>query len=102
MGDQIQIVTDYVNSNQKKLLHKRIDCYMGYPVFEAMSKYRDKIECHPMTLINTGGIHIALSKKNNTRADLEALNTSLARIRADGTYDRIVKKYSEKYGISKW
>ncbi|MGL1903256.1 MAG: transporter substrate-binding domain-containing protein [Fibrobacterales bacterium] len=100
---RVEAITDENDSNRKKLIYKRIDCYLGYPTSEiAYKDTSDIVELHTMPLITTGDIHIMLSKKNNTSEEFNALNNALKEIMTNGTYDRIVKKYSEKYGVAIW
>ncbi len=106
MGKRVQRVSNTEDMNRKKLLKKRIDGYLGWlpsdPIELKQKGFDNKIEQHPMTLINTGDIYIMLSKKNNSYKTLEALNTGIVKIKADGTYYKIMKKYSDKYGITQW
>ncbi len=92
--------------NRKKLLKKRIDGYLSYLPDEQMLLdtlgLTDTIEQHPMPVINTGEIYFMLSKKRNSYEILEALNAAIVEIKTNGTYDGIVKTYSEKYGVSIW
>ena len=92
--------------NSKKLILKRMDGYLSYPASEVFllkeHNAEDQVELHPMPLINTGDIYFMLSKKSNSYEILEALNAAFVEIKADGTYDKIIQKYSDLYGISQW
>ncbi len=105
LGERNQIVPVF-SLNHKKLVAKRIDGYLSNlpdePILLKEMGLTDKIEQHPMPAINTGDIHIILSKKNNSPEVFEALNDALIRIKTNGTYSKIVKKYSDKYGVSDW
>ncbi len=93
-------------ANYLKLKANRIDGYLGYPVVETLDLkamgVEDDIVLHPMPLIKTGDIYILLSKKSNTQEIANTLQNSLERIKANGVYGTILKKYSERYNISKW
>ena len=93
-------------ANYLKLKTKRIDGYLGYPVVETLDLktmgFDDEIVLHPMHLVKTGDIYILLSKKSNTLEMANTLQNSLERIKSNGVYDTILKKYSERYNIPKW
>ncbi len=105
MGENVQRVTDS-DLDRKKLINKRIDGYLSYlpdePMTLAKLKLNDKIEQHPMPPISTGDIHFMFSKKTVDKQTIDAIHASLKKIKADGTYDKIIKRYTEKYGVSKW
>lgn len=92
--------------NMGKLIRGRIDGYIGFlPAEDLLIReqgYADEIVMLPAFLINTGSIHIMLSKKNNSPEILQAMNKGLAKIRKNGVYDVIVKKYSDRYQITAW
>ena len=92
--------------NMGKLIKGRIDGYIGYlPVENLLIRekgYAGKIVMLPAFLIKTGGIHIMLSKKSNNITVLHALNDGLKKIKADGTYQAIVDKYSQRYQVDNW
>ena len=93
-------------ANYLKLKAERIDGYLGYPVVETLDLktmgFDDDIGLHPMPLVKTGDIYILLSKKSNTQEMANILQNSLERIKSNGVYDAILKKYSERYNIPKW
>lgn len=92
--------------NMAKLLKGRIDGYIGFlPAEDFLLRQHglsEEIVMLPSFLINTGSIHIMLSKKNNSPEIVEALNSGLATIRKNGVYDAIVNRYREKYNIQDW
>jgi polar amino acid transport system substrate-binding protein len=105
MGEKVQRVNGN-KQNMPKLLGGRIDGYLGHLPYDAMqikSKgHEDTIVMLPASLVNTGDIHFMLSKLANSEEVFRALDAGLAEIKANGTYDKIIKKYSEKYGLSHW
>jgi len=105
MGEKVQRVNNN-RQNIPKLLGGRIDGYLGHLPYDAMqikSKgYENAIEMLPMSLVNTGDIHFMLSKLSNSEEVFRALDAGLAEIKANGIYDKIIKKYSDKYGLSHW
>jgi len=105
IGDQAQKVNSN-KQNVRKLLEKRIDGYLGFLPYDAMlikkMKLAGKIEMLPLSVTRTGDIHIMLSKKANSEAIFQALESGLAKIKSNGRYERIIKKYSDKYGVSHW
>lgn len=105
MGDRVE----YVNSNKQntqKLENMRIDGYLGFVPFDNIliaKEGRSKdIIMLPATLIRTGQVHFMLSKRYNSSEVFDALEKGLATIKSNGTYDRIIKKYTQKYGVSYW
>lgn len=105
MGEKVQ----RVNGNKQnilKLLGGRIDGYIGHLPFDAMliknKGHEAAIGYLPVSLINAGDIHIMISKLANSKEVYEAIEAALEKIKANGTYDKIIKKYSEKYGVSDW
>lgn len=105
MGDKVQRVNDN-KQNIAKLLGGRIDGYLGHLPYDAMQVkkkgHEGKIVYLPISLINTGDIHIMVSKLANSAAVFKAIDQGLAEIKANGTYDKIIKKYSDKYGLTHW
>jgi len=92
--------------NMRMLIKGRIDGYIGFLPAETLlikeQGYEDEIVLLPNFKIKTGGIHIMLTKKNNSPEILKALNSGLSEIRRNGTYDEIIKKYSEIYNVDEW
>ena len=105
MGEKVQRVNGN-RQNMPKLLGGRIDGYLGHLPYDAMQikkkGYEDKIAYLPVSLVNTGDIHFMLSKLANSEEVFKAIEGGLAEIKANGTYDKILKKYSDKYGLSHW
>jgi|GEM_PF-928773 len=105
MGERVQRVNNN-RQNIPKLLGGRIDGYLGHLPYDAMQikkkGHEDEIKILPVSLVNTGDIHFMLSKLSNSEDIFRALEAGLAEIKANGTYDKIIKKYSDKYGISHW
>ena len=95
-----------IDVNAQKLLKGRIDGYLSYiptePIALKKLGFEKKIVMHPMTPVNTGDIHFMISKQSNSPEIVKALNKGLRTIKKNGVYDGIVKKYSQKYGVSKW
>jgi len=89
-----------------KLLGERIDGYLGHLPYDVMQikniGHEDKITYLPLSLVNTGGIYLMVSKLANSEEVFKAIEAGLAEIKANGTYDRIIKKYSDKYGLTNW
>jgi polar amino acid transport system substrate-binding protein len=82
--------------NLKKLLNKRIDGFLE-DSFAGMDLIRsnqvvDKIEIHPVH-VNFADQYLLLSKKSVTPDMVDRINKSLAEIKAQGTYDKIINKY---------
>ena len=105
MGEHVE----YVNNNEQNILKLkggRIDGYLGYIPFDSIEIKEKGLEKEivilPSSLINTGNVHFMLSKKNNSKEIFRALNEALAEIKSNGTYDKIIKKYSQEYGVSYW
>lgn len=105
MGNRVE----YVNTNKQninKLLSKRIDGYIGFIPFDSMhiieEGHMKDIIMLPESLVSTGKVHIMLSKESNSKEILKALDAALAEIKTNGVYDQIIKKYSDKYGVSYW
>jgi len=95
------VVTNY-DQNIKKLLGKRVDLVAGneFVIFYNLKQFFTKEEygqieiMEPALLAQTN--HVAFSKKNpNYLEVLNDFNKGLSRIIADGTYEKIVKKYKE-------
>jgi len=105
MGERVQRVASN-KQNMAKLIGKRIDGYLGhipYESIEVRSKgYENEIVTLPVSVVKTGSVHFMLSKIANTEKIFRALDAGLAKIKADGTYDQIIKKYSDQYGLSYW
>jgi len=105
IGEQAQTVNNN-DQNIQKLLGKRIDAYLGFLPYDAMlikkMEREDKIEMLPLSVVKTGNIHFMLSKTANSEAIFQALESGLAEIKKNGSYKRIIKKYSDKYGVSYW
>ncbi len=108
MGKRVQYMSggEPAVINRKKMLVGRIDGYFNYPTSESFSLktlgLTDKIQVHPMPQVNTGDIYLMMSKKSISYDTIKALKKNLKKIKADGTYDRIAKKYSKMFGISQW
>jgi polar amino acid transport system substrate-binding protein len=105
MGVKVQ----RVNSNKQnipKLLGKRIDGYLGHLPYDAMQikdkGYEDTIVYLPLSLVSTGDIHFMVSKLANSEEVFNAIEAGLAEIKANGEYEKIIKKYSDKYGLKHW
>jgi len=105
MGEQVEYVTSD-EQNILKLQGKRIDGYLGYIPSSAMLIKEQGLEqdiiALPQSLVSTGAVHIILSKKNNSLEIFKALDTALVEIKSNGIYDKIIKKYSEEYGVFYW
>lgn len=105
MGGKVQRVNNN-KQNIAKLLGGRIDGYLGHLPHEAMQVknkgHEGKIVYLPVSLVNTGDIHIMVSKLANSAEVFKAIDAGLAEIKANGTYDKIIKKYSDKYGLTHW
>jgi len=88
---------------QGMLILERIDGFLDYfPNADIMIKtqgYTDKTERHPMPLIETGKIYVMFSKKSISPEIVHAFNKSLAKIKTDGTFNALKRKYFEPYGI---
>lgn len=99
----------YVNNSSEYyplLTQGEIDGFIGYPVTEIIqlirNKLDDKFTLHYDTVVKTGQVHYILSKKSVPTEIFNAFNSALVELRADGGYDKIVKKYSISYGINTW
>jgi len=105
MGDRVQRVSSN-KQNISKLNGKRIDGYLGFLPYDSIEirnrGYEDKIVMLPASVIKTGSVHFMLSKIANSEAIFKALEAGLAKIKADGTYGQIIKKYRDQYGIAYW
>ncbi|MFT6121713.1 MAG: polar amino acid transport system substrate-binding protein [Oleiphilaceae bacterium] len=105
MSSKVQHVNDN-KQNIPKLLGGRIDGYLGHLPYDAMliknKGHEGKVAYLPLSLVNTGDIHIMVSKLANSEEVFKAIDAGLAEIKANGTYDKIIKKYSDKYGLSHW
>jgi len=105
MGEKVQRVNNN-RQNIPKLLGGRIDGYLGHLPYDVMQikkkGHEDKIGYLPVSLVNTGDIHFMISKLANSEEVYKAIDAGLAEIKANGTYDKIIKKYSDKYGLSHW
>jgi len=55
-----------------------------------------------MHLVKLGDTYFMLSKAANSQEIADALRSSFEKLKADGTYAKILKKYSDLYGISQW
>ncbi len=88
------------DSIYRKLVAKRIDGFLGQTVSTeknlATLSILDKIERHPMPLINTGNIHVMFSKKKTPKSIVTMFNNGIAKLKANGTYDAIKRKYTSK------
>jgi len=88
--------------NIQKLLNGRIDGYIGYIPAEVVRLnklgLKRKIVAVQQFKINTGEVSFMLSKESTSKEVLEAINQGLLEIRSNGIYDRILKKYTDKYG----
>ncbi len=107
MGKNVQWLGGMGSSRQpKKLLKKRFDGYLAYypdePIFLKRNNFTDRIIPLDRMLINTGDIHIMLSKKANSVEVFESLKAAIVKLKKDGTLNKIFQKYSKKYGVSKW
>ncbi|WP_163835171.1 substrate-binding periplasmic protein [Spartinivicinus ruber] len=84
----------------------KIDGFIGYPVTDIIQLIRkkldDKFTLHYETVVKTGQVHYLLSKKTVSIDLINAFNSALVELRANGGYDKIVKKYSLSYGINTW
>lgn len=105
MEGKIQRVNDN-KQNIAKLLGGRIDAYIGHLPYDAMQVknkgHEGKIIYLPATLVNTGDIHFMVSKLANSLTVFKAIDAGLAEIKANGTFDKIIEKYSDKYGLTHW
>ncbi len=54
--------------------------------------FEGKIE-HLPEVLSTEGTYIAISRKSRLIKHMPQIEASIARLRADGTIDRLVKKY---------
>ncbi len=108
MGKRVQYMSggNPEIKNRKKMIIGRVDGYFSYPTTESFSLktlgLADKIQVHPMPQINTGDIYMMMSKKSVSYDTIKALKKNLKKIKANGTYDRIAKKYSKMFGIAQW
>jgi len=101
-GKQAEKVNDN-KQNISKLMNNRIDGYLGSLPYDSMQikkmGFERMIVPLPLSIVNTGDIHIMLSKKANSEEIFQALEFGLYEIKNNGTYDGIINKYSEKYGV---
>jgi len=93
----IQIVNKEIQ-NHKKLMTKRIDGFImdhisGTNLLRE-ENILNKVEIYPIK-IHSAGIYVLFSKKSTTPLMVEKFNKSLAELKANGTYDKIIKKYLE-------
>jgi len=102
---QVEKVNDN-KQNVSKLMNKRVDGYLGLLPYDSIQVknmgFEDMIVPLPLSIVNTGDIHIMLSKEANSKEIFQALESGLFEIKNNGTYDAIITKYSEKYGVSYW
>lgn len=82
--------------NIKKLLAGRIQGFL-YEEIPGIYEIRnlgalDKVEVHPM-VISSGDIHVMFSKKTLTPEFVEKFNKSLAELKEDGRYKKIMDTY---------
>lgn len=86
----------YDHLNFKKLIHRRIDVFLGEPFFTAYElknrNLADTVERLPFE-IDLGTIHVIFSKKSVSPEIVEKFNESLGALKENGTYQRIVEKY---------
>ena len=80
----------------KKLLAKHIDGYIADKIAGAQilreTKDLDKVAVHPMYIF-ADTVHVLFSKKTTTPELVERFNRSVSILKANGTYDRITRKY---------
>lgn len=105
MGKKAEWIAD-IKQNRAKLLAKRFYGYLAFLPDEPLTlldeELNDKIERHPMEIIISGSIRFMLSKKSTSKELATQLNKALDGMKNDGTYDKIIKKYTDKYKISQW
>ena len=105
MEKKAEYISD-IKQNRAKLLAKRFYGYLGFLPDEPLAllddELNDKIEPHPMEIAISGNIRFMLSKKSTSKELATQLNEALDGMKNDGTYEKIVKKYSDKYKISQW
>jgi|GEM_PF-73330 len=86
--------TDY--DNMVRLIEGRIDGFLADRLSGATMAWRrelqGRIEEHPIPVF-TGELRVMFSKRTMTRTDVAAFNRSLARLRASGFYDKVVREY---------
>ena len=91
----VQEVTDDT-FNYLKLIVNRIDGFLADPMsFRSVLRKKGlegKIEAHPMKIYSTN-IFIIFSKEAVSPATVKAFNESLIRIKSNGKYQQILKKY---------
>lgn len=82
--------------NYYKLQKKRIDGFLADPIAATAGlKGEDllgMVEIHPMK-VYSDNIYVMMSKKSVSKQFIKDFNKSLAQIKANGTHDRILKKY---------
>ncbi|MBF0376166.1 MAG: amino acid ABC transporter substrate-binding protein [Desulfamplus sp.] len=95
-----EIATDELN--HKKLLAKRFDGfiqeYSRIVTDGRKSGIFEKVE--PLFVVEENKLHVMFSKKSTTPENVNAFNSGLKKIREDGTYQKIFRKYNlEKYNM---
>lgn len=95
------IHSNSIQNNLNALINKRIDFIIeSNPVIEDLllnqfKKYANEIQ--EIEIFSEKDFHIMISKKaKNSEVILEDFNKGLKKIKANGTYDRILKKYGIK------
>ncbi len=93
---RIQKVT-YAYQNYEKLIAKRVNGFLAdkFSAAESLRKLNltDRIEIHPMPIIPTGKIFFMFSKRSVAPETIQIFNDALATLRANGSSDKILKKY---------
>lgn len=100
LPDYAAKVSDVKNDtvNIQKLTSKRIDGllidrYVGPYLAKQLGVF-DKIEVHPLK-INSDNIYLMLSKKSVSQETVNEINLGLEKLKEDGQYSEILKKYLE-------
>ena len=95
--------------NYEKLIRKRVDGFLADPISVPIvleeKKLTNRIERHPMSAVLTGDIFFMLSKQSVKTSMVRDLNQSLTQLKANGTYRKIVDRYSVNsilISSSKW
>ena len=91
--------------NAKMVARHHLDGMLGDPIptKQQLIKlgYLDLIKRHPMPLIDTGDIHIMLSKKSTSINTVRLLNKSISELKENGGIEKIFSKYSYESSINK-
>lgn len=88
--------------NIEKLLKNRVDGIFlesraGADLLSSRGLLGTSVEIHPMPAINTGDVYVMFSKKAVSPEFVHAFDRILFEMRADGTFDELLAKYSVSY-----